>query len=57
MEAIHKARLRVWSQQSGDFFREAIVDVDGTLVGTDAECKEGVDIAYDGTWGYPVVSL
>ncbi len=25
---------------------------DGTLVATDAEHKEGVDIAYDGTWGY-----
>ena len=39
--------------------REAIVDVDGTIVGTDAECKQGVDIAYDGTWGYHplVVSL
>ena len=32
--------------------REAILDVDGTLVGTDAECKQGIDIAYDGTWGY-----
>ncbi len=59
MEAINTVRLRVWSQQPADFFREAIVDVDGTLVGTDAECKEGVDIAYDGTWGYHplVVSL
>jgi hypothetical protein len=59
MEAINQARLRVWSQQPADFFREAIVDVDGTLVGTAAECKEGVDIAYDGTWGYHplVVSL
>jgi Transposase DDE domain group 1 len=59
MEAINTARLRVWSQQPADFFREAIVDVDGTLVATDAECKEGVDIAYDGTWGYHplVVSL
>ena len=28
------------------------MDVDGTIVGTDAECKEGVDIAYNGTWGY-----
>ncbi len=35
------------------------MDVDGSLVGTDAECKEGVDIAYDGTWGYHplIVSL
>ena len=59
MEAINTSRLRVWSQQPADFFREAIVDVDGTVVGTDAECKEGVDIAYDGTWGYHplVVSL
>jgi Transposase DDE domain group 1 len=59
MEAINTTRRRVWSQQPADFFREAIVDVDGTLVATDAECKEGVDIAYDGTWGYHplVVSL
>jgi hypothetical protein len=59
MEAINTTRLRVWSQQPADFFREAIVDVDGTIVGTDAECKQGVDIAYNGTWGYHplVVSL
>ena len=42
----------VWAQQPVDFFDQAIIDVDGTLVGTDAECKEGVDIAYDGTWSY-----
>jgi hypothetical protein len=52
MEAINTARLRVYAQQPADFFAEAIVDIDGTLVATDAECKEGVDIAYDGTWGY-----
>jgi hypothetical protein len=52
MEAINVARLRVYAEQPADFFTEAIVDIDGTLVGTDAECKEGVDIAYDGTWGY-----
>jgi hypothetical protein len=49
MEAIHTARLRVWSQQPADFFTEAIVDVDGTVVGTDAQCKQGIDIAYNGT--------
>jgi hypothetical protein len=59
MEAINTTRLRVWSQQPDDFFREALLDVDGTIVGTDAECKQGVDIAYNGTWGYHplVISL
>jgi hypothetical protein len=52
MRAINDARLRVYAQQPADFFDEATVDVDGTLVATDAECKEGVDIAYEGTWGY-----
>jgi Transposase DDE domain group 1 len=52
MDAINETRRRVWSQQPPEFFEEAILDADGTLVGTDAECKEGVDIAYDGTWGY-----
>jgi Transposase DDE domain group 1 len=52
MEAINAARLHVYAQQPADFFREATLDIDGTLVATDAECKEGVDIAYDGTWGY-----
>ena len=52
MDAINRTRKRVWAQQPVDFFDQAIIDVDGTLVGTDAECKEGVDIAYDGTWGY-----
>jgi Transposase DDE domain group 1 len=52
MGAINQSRLRVWAEQPAEFFREAILDVDGTLVGTDAECKQGVDIAYNGTWGY-----
>jgi hypothetical protein len=52
MEAINTARLHVYAQQPADFFGEATLDIDGTLVATDAECKEGVDIAYDGTWGY-----
>jgi Transposase DDE domain group 1 len=52
MDTINATRLRVWSQQPPEFFAEAILDADGTLVETDAECKQGVDIAYDGTWGY-----
>jgi hypothetical protein len=58
-EAIHRARLRVWAQQPDDFFAEALIDVDGTIVGTGAECMQGVDLAYNGVWGYHplVVSL
>ncbi len=50
MDAIDETRLRVWSQQPPEFFTEATLDVDGTLVGTAAECKQGVDIAYNGIW-------
>ena len=59
MDAINETRLRVWAEQPPEFFTQAIIEGDGTLVATDAECKEGVDIAYDGTWGYHplVISL
>src|SRR5262249_27540621 len=52
MDCFNRTRKRVWAEQPPEFFDEAIIDADGTLVGTDAECKEGIDIAYDGTWGY-----
>jgi len=52
MNAINESRLRVWAQQPDKFLDEAILDADGTIVETDAECKEGVDISYDGKWGY-----
>lgn len=45
-------RVGVWKLQPDSFLEQAILDADGTLVATDAECKEGIDIAYDGTWGY-----
>ena len=50
--AINKARLRVWAQQPAAFFAEAILDMDGSLVVTTGECKQGMDISYKGTWGY-----
>jgi hypothetical protein len=52
MDSINRTRRRVWALQPAAFFKEAVLDVDGTLVGTDAGCKQGVDIAYNGTWGY-----
>lgn len=51
-DAIDEARLNVWAKQPNKFFDQAIVDMDGSLVGTTGRCKEGMDIAYDGTWGY-----
>jgi len=50
--AIDEARLVVWGRQPKTFLEQATVDMDGHLVETTGECKEGMDIAYDGTWGY-----
>jgi hypothetical protein len=59
MDIVNETRLRVWPQQPGEFFDEAFLDADGTLAPSDGWCKQGVGIAYDGTWGYHplVVSL
>ena len=51
-DVIHEARLRVWAEQPESFFAKAVIDMDGTLVETTGQCKQGMDIAYDGTWGY-----
>jgi hypothetical protein len=51
-DVFDQTRLKVWRRQPADFFDEAVLDVDGTLVATGACCKQGVDISYDGTWGY-----
>jgi hypothetical protein len=59
IDIINDVRKKVWARQTPDFFDQALLDMDGTLVPTDSECKAGIDIAYDGTWGYHplVVSL
>jgi len=58
-EAINEARLKVWAKQPPKFFEQAVIDMDGHVVGTDGECKKGMDISYNGTWGYHplIVSL
>lgn len=50
--AIDDARLQVWRRQADEFFDEAVIDLDSTLVITTGECKEGMDISYKGDWGY-----
>jgi len=58
-DIVNRIRLKVWNQQDPDFFKEAIIDADGTIADTTGECKEGMDISYQGIWGYHplVVSL
>jgi DDE family transposase len=59
MDTFNEARLRVWKEQPGDFFEEAFLDADGTMAPSDGWCKQGVDVSYNGVWGYHplVVSL
>ena len=57
--AINATRVRVWRTQPAAFFDEAVIDADGTVAETTGACKEGMDISYEGVWGYHplVVSL
>jgi hypothetical protein len=50
-------RIKVWAQQPAAFFEQATIDMDGTLVATTGQCKRGMDIAYDSTWGYHALVL
>ena len=58
-ELFHETRRKVWAEQPPEFFAQATIDVDGVLVVTGGECKQGMEISYKGTWGYHplVVSL
>jgi len=51
-DVFDQTRIKVWKKQPPDFFNEAILDADGSLVATGAGCKQGIGIAYDGTWSY-----
>jgi hypothetical protein len=45
-------RFAIWAERPPEFFEEAILDADGTIVPRDAECKRGMDFAYDGQYSY-----
>ena len=52
-EAINRARLKVWRRQADSFFAgPAVIDADASIIPTGAQTKEGMDIAYNGVWGY-----
>jgi hypothetical protein len=56
---INQKRVQVWQRQPAAFLEHAVIEADGTLVGTTGECKAGMDLSYNGAWGYHplVVSL
>ena len=60
MDLANDIRVGVWKRQPPAFFEgPARIDADGTLVATTGESKEGMDLSYNGVWGYHplVVSL
>ena len=52
MAAMDEVRVKVWRRQPREFFAEAILEADGTLAATTGQCKEGMEISYNGVWGY-----
>jgi hypothetical protein len=62
MDSINGVRIGVWKEHAANdpcFFGQAVIDADGTIAPTDACCKQGIDISYNGQWGYHplIVSL
>lgn len=51
-ECFNRTREKVWAQQPTGFLTEAFIDVDGTVVETLGECKEGMEMSHKGIWGY-----
>ena len=41
LDVINETRLKVWAQQPDEFFAEARLDMDGTLVSTDGRVQAG----------------
>jgi len=59
MEVMNGRRKKVWEGQPKEFFKKAILNVDGIIAETTGECKEGMDMSHKGVWGYAplIISL
>jgi len=59
MECINTSRQGVWAEAGKGRLEEALIDIDGTIARTRGECKKGMDISYNGIWGYAplIISL
>ncbi len=52
MQAFNQVRRRVWRRQPDEFFEVATIEVDGTMVETSGERKQGIGMNYKKQWGY-----
>lgn len=52
MDVINEARRKVWAQQPEEFFDEATIEADGTVVPVEGKCTEGIGMTYKGIIGY-----
>jgi hypothetical protein len=52
MDVINTRRVAVWRLQPGAFLEQAVIEADGTVVETTGACKQGMDLSYNGKWGY-----
>lgn len=51
-DAINRVRQRMWNRLPCEQRQTAVIDVDGTLVPTGGEKKDGMALSYNGIWGY-----
>jgi hypothetical protein len=53
MEVINSVRPQLWRGRGADLLGEVTyLDVDGTIVPTTGQLKQGMNISYKGLWGY-----
>jgi hypothetical protein len=56
MDVKNTVRSNIWGKQSEAFRREATIKVDGTISATFGECKQGMNLSYNGRWGcHPLI--